>query len=281
MPDKPAGRKAGETAPDTPRAGRKAGETAPDTPRDGEESPPQEEFINVDPLEDSYRGWVVQDPERFQREPVEGCALLCIDMQYLDAAPGHGVFAEAVDSGVPEEAQQYYFHRLEQVVLPNVRRLQDHFRHLNQEVIHVRIQSLTKDGRDRSPAHKRLQLLAAPGSKEADFLEQIAPMGDEIIINKSASGVFSATNLAYVLNNLDIETLFITGVYTDECVSTTIRDASDLGYYVILVEDACATVTEERHTFTVETLRNRYCRILSTEEVVEEVGGSPQAAAAH
>lgn len=236
-----------------------------------------EEFLNVDPLADSYSGWVEEVPQRLQQEkPLLESALLCIDMQYLDAARGHGVFADAVDSGVPEEAQQYYFERLEKTVLPNVRRLQDHFRSIGQEVIHIRIQALTLDGRDRSPAHKRLELLAPPGSKEAEFLEEIAPQDDEIIVNKTASGVFSSTNINYILDNLDVENLYLTGVYTDECVSTTARDASDLGYYVTLIEDACATVTEERHEFTIETLRHRYCRILSTEETIEELGTSSQ-----
>jgi nicotinamidase-related amidase len=93
--------------------------------------------------------------------------------------------------GVPREAEEYYFNRLETQVLPNVRRLQDAFRAVGLEVIHTRIQSLTMDGRDRGPGHKRLGLHAAPGSKEAEFLEIVAPQGDEIVINKTASGVFT------------------------------------------------------------------------------------------
>ncbi|MEM6821425.1 MAG: isochorismatase family cysteine hydrolase [Verrucomicrobiota bacterium] len=152
-------------------------------------------------------------------------ALLCIDLQYLDAVPGHGVFKDADSCGVPVEAQKYYFDTLQDYVLPNVRRLQDTFRLYNLEVIHTRIQSLTQDGRDRGNGHKRLGLLAAPGSKEAEFVETIAPKGDEIVINKTASGVFSSTNLNYVLKNIGIQALYIVGVYTNECVETTVIDA--------------------------------------------------------
>lgn len=229
-------------------------------------------LVNVDPLKPAYTESIVENPERFESLRMrERTALLCIDMQYLDAAPGHGVFANATQSGVPDDFQRYYFNRLERIVLPNVRRLQDCFRENGLEVIHIRIQSLTRDGRDRSPSHKRLALLAAPGSKEAEFLPEVAPLGDEIILNKTASGVFNSTNLYYVLNNMQIDSLYITGVYTDECVSTTVRDASDLGFFVTMVEDGCATVTERLHEFTVATLKDRYARMVKTEQALGEL----------
>jgi len=78
--------------------------------------------------------------------------------------------------------------------LNNVQRLQAAFRDRDLEVMHTRIQALTQDGRDRSKGHRRLKILAKPGSKEAEFLPEIAPEGDEIVINKTASGVFSSTN---------------------------------------------------------------------------------------
>ena len=113
-------------------------------------------------------------------------------------------------------------------------------------------------------------LHAAPGSKEAEFLPEIAPKGDEIVINKTASGVFNATNLEYLLRNMNITGLFVVGVYTNECVSTTIRDACDLGFYVTLIEDGCATVTPELHNATIRTLKDRYARVLTTDEAVKE-----------
>ena len=132
-----------------------------------------ENFQNIDPLKKAYRESITHSPAVTRSLELHKTALLCIDLQYLDAAPGIGVFADAEQAGVPLEAQEYYFDRLENVVLPNVRRLQDAFRKRGLEVIHTRIQSLTQDGRDRSPGHKRLGLHAAPGSKEAEFLEPV------------------------------------------------------------------------------------------------------------
>jgi len=227
--------------------------------------------LNVDPLKTVYHDRVVDAPEHFQHLITGSTALLCIDLQYLDAARGHGVFKDAESSGVAIEAQEYYFDRLENTVLPNLQKLQGSFREHGLECIHTRIQALTSDGRDRSPGHKRLGILAAPGSKEAEFLEPIAPVEDEIVVNKTASGVFTSTNLDFVLNNIGISALFIVGVYTNECVETTVRDASDLGYLVTVVEDCCATVTPKLHEASLATLRDRYARVITVEEALRDL----------
>jgi hypothetical protein len=89
---------------------------------------PDRDFTDVDPLRDCYRESIVEAPEVASSLKEHHTALLCIDLQYLDAARGIGVFADAEKSGVPPEAAEYYFERLETTVLPNVRRLQDAFR---------------------------------------------------------------------------------------------------------------------------------------------------------
>ena len=229
------------------------------------------DFLDFDPLRDTYRKSITHAPAVTRSLQAHRTALLCIDLQYLDAAPGHGVFANVAASGIPIEAQEYYFERLQNTVIPNVRKLQDAFRAHHLEVIHTRIQSLTMDGRDRSVGHKRLNLHAPPGSKEAEFLEQVAPIENEIVINKTASGVFNATNIEYILRNLDINGLFVVGVYSNECVSTAIRDACDLGFYVTLIADGCATVTPELQKATITTMKDRYARVMETEEAIREI----------
>lgn len=226
---------------------------------------------HADPLREAYHLAFVDNPAQQEFLAQRHTALLCIDLQYLDAARGHGVFRDAENSGVAPEAQEYYFNRLEDLVLPNVRKLQEYFRSHQLEVIHTRIQALTRDGRDRGKGHRRLGLLASPGSREADFIESVAPDDehDEIVINKTASGVFSSTNVHYVLKNLGVESLYVVGVYTNECVETTVRDACDLGYLVTVVEDCCATVTPELHNASLATLRDRYARVTTLDEVLK------------
>ena len=228
-------------------------------------------FLDVDPLKHAYRDNIIEAPGQIQSLQKHNTALLCIDMQYLDSARGYGVFADALSSGLPPESQDYYFDRLSNLVFPNVNQLQEAFRANRLEVIHTRIQSMTQDGRDRGPGHKRLGLHAAPGSKEAEFIPEVQPKGDEIIINKTASGVFNSTNLEYILRNMNIEGLFVVGVYSNECVSTAIRDACDLGFHVTLISDAVATVTPELEHATITTMKDRYARVMSTAEAVAEI----------
>lgn len=227
--------------------------------------------IDIDPFKETYRERIIEHPDHIRNIGRSKTALLVIDMQYLGAARGAGVFADAEKSGVPLEAQDYYFNTLEETVIPNVKRVLERFREYDLEVIHTRIQSLTQDGRDRSAGHKRLGLHAAPGSKEAEFLPEVAPKGDELVINKTASGVFSSTNLYYVLVNMGIDALFVCGVYTNECVDSTIRTACDLGFHVTMIHDCCATVTPELHQATIATLRDRYARVIDTEQALDEI----------
>lgn len=229
------------------------------------------DFLHVDPLEKTYRESISGAPGVIESLEQHNTALMVIDMQYLDAAPGYGVFADIASSSVPAESQEYYFKRLDHVVLPNISRLQARFRDAKLEVIHTRIMSITRDGRERSAGHKRLGLHAPPDSKESEFLPEVAPKGDEIIINKTASGVFNATNVEYILRNLGITGLFVCGVYTNECVSTTVRDACDRGFYTTLINDACATVTPELHNATIATIKDRYARVMTTEEALREI----------
>ncbi|WP_193313038.1 cysteine hydrolase family protein [Georgenia subflava] len=201
-------------------------------------------------------------------------ALLCIDLQKFCCTHTGGSFA-TIDLHHPASGgYRMYFDRLNEVVVPAVSRLQSTFRNAELEVIHLRIQSLTRDGRDRSAQHKRLGSLVFPGSLDSQFIEGVEPVGDEIVINKTSSGPFSSTNLDYVLMNLGIRTLVMTGVETSECVESTARAASDRGYDVVVVEDATAAASPVIQEASIESMRYTYAEVLSSEEVVSWMRGA-------
>jgi nicotinamidase-related amidase len=197
----------------------------------------------------------------------EDSALLVIDLQYGDAHPDHGVLRKMRERGDAEVAA-YYIDRLESLVIPNVRRLQDACRESGIEVIHTRIESLTADGRDRSLEHKRLGIHHPPGSIEAQFREEVAPQGDEIVLTKTCGGVFNGTNIEYVLRNLGIANLIVAGVITSGCVEVAVRDAADRGFAVTLVEDACASWSPEMEHAAIRAMSEIYAKVLSTEEIM-------------
>lgn len=220
-----------------------------------------------DPLKKLYEPLPKIEPEK------EKTALLVIDMQYVDAAKGYGVFKQAEKLGI-SDAVQYYFDRIQYKLIPNIQRLLKYCRENGIEVIFTKIESLTQDGRDRSLEHKLIGVHAPKGSKEGKILEDIEPKGDEIVLPKTASGVFNATNIDYVLNNIGIDTLIMVGVVTNECVETAARDAADRSYKVIVVEDCCAALSEDYHKSSLESLKHTYARIRSTDEVIDWLGSA-------
>lgn len=196
-------------------------------------------------------------------------ALLIIDMHYYDAHPHYGICLRARREG-REEQIRYYLNQLERIV-PRIRRLQDVFRAKGIEVIHVRIASLTQDGRDRSMKHKNAGIHVLPESKEAEILEELRPVGDEIVFSKTAGAVFPSTNIDYVLRNLGIKQLVIVGVVTHGCVEGAVRGAAARDYSVVLVEDACASFTEELHKNAVRELGRTQANVRTTDDVIREV----------
>lgn len=196
---------------------------------------------------------------------VANTALLVIDMQYYSAHRDYGIFKNATSL----DEFGYYFERLK-MVTRNIRSLQDAFRSRSIEVIHFRIACLTEDGRDRGWRHKAKKMLVPVGSKEAEFLEEVKPVRDEIVIPKTSSGIFT-TNIDQVLRNLGIEVLVFCGVITNQCVETSIREAADWSYKCILAEDCCATFTQDLHEASIRAMKDEYASIKLAKELVDEV----------
>jgi ureidoacrylate peracid hydrolase len=109
------------------------------------------------------------------------------------------------------------------------------------------------------------------GSPEAKMVDELAPTDDEILFPKTSSSVFMSTNIDYVLRNLGVKYLIIAGCLTDQCVDSAVRDACDAGYLVTVPTDACATLSTERHDWSLRNNRG-YCRQITTAALAEEIG---------
>lgn len=207
----------------------------------------------------------------YRERPIEPgrTALLSIDMQNAEYSADRLARARA---GAAEEARyRDFLERLATIVLPNQQRLQAAARASGIEVIFTVIESLTLDGRDRSLDHKISRIHHPKGSWEAQVIAEVAPQPNEILIPKTASGIFNATSIDYVLRNLGIDYLVVYGVMTDQCVESAVRDAADRGFLVTQVEDACAAQTEAGHRRSIEAMAGHYCRMRSTDQMIEEI----------
>jgi nicotinamidase-related amidase len=93
---------------------------------------------------------------------------------------------------------------------------------------------------------------------------------DEIVLPKTSSSPFASTTLEYVLRNLGRDQLLVCGALTDQCISSTVREAADRGLRVTLCPDACVGSSDEAHAAAVSHLKG-YARIRTTEEAVKEL----------
>lgn len=192
-------------------------------------------------------------------------ALLVIDLQvcYLPETPS--------DDLSEWNRWKPFRDRLENVVLPNTQKLLGRFRAMERDVIFARIACLTSDGRDRSLSQARPgfnNLLLPLNSADSQILPQVAPLAEEIVVVKTTDSALTGTNLRLLLTNLGIRNVIVCGIFTDQCVASTVRSLADESFNVIVVDDACAAATDELHRAELTIINNIYCQVLTTEETL-------------
>ncbi len=199
----------------------------------------------------------------FRQRAVEldKAALLVIDLQ-------KGEYNAEKVAAEPEDA--YLWERIAQTVVPNGQRLLAACRGAGVEVIYTVIECLTLDGRDRGLDYKISGIFAAKGSREAEVIDELAPLENEILIPKTSSSVFNSTNVEYVMRAMGIEYVLVIGIVTDQCVETAVRDGCDRGFLMTVIEDACATHSQDRHDFSLKGIKG-YCRVRTTDAVIHEI----------
>ncbi len=190
-------------------------------------------------------------------------ALLVIDVQNTYLAPK--------DSVEENQRWQPFFERMSRTVVPNCIRLVARCRAKGIEVIHARIACLTPDGRDRSLSQKKPgfnYLLLPKDEAEAQIVDELAPNPDEICVLKTTDSALTGTNLRLILSNMGIKNVIVAGIFTDQCISSSVRSLADESFDVIVVEDCCAAATMELHQQELEILNMIYCHVMGLDDVL-------------
>lgn len=214
----------------------------------------------------------------FKFDPAKS-ALLIVDLQYGSASRVCGYSATYAEMGFTEVVDSY-IDRIEQVVVPNVQKLQAAFRKAGAPVIFLTVGTRTGDFSDMPPRFGRgldfwksrgvRDPYSRIGSREIEVLDEIKPLDGELLLVKTTASGFSSTDIATQLREQGIEMLAICGVSTNYCVESTLRSASDAGFEVALIEDASADSNVESHERGVLGC-GAFGRVLSADDVVAEI----------
>ena len=194
------------------------------------------------------------EPEAIEID-LDKTAFVIIDMQRDFLEPGG--FGETLGNDVS---------LLQAAVAPN-RAVLEKFRELGLTIIHTREGHLP-DLSDAHPAKVErgspLLRIGAPGPMGRilirgedghDIVPELYPIDGEIIIDKPGKGAFYNTNLGDLLQQKGITDLLVTGVTTEVCVNTTVREANDRGYRCIVLGDCCASYFPEFHEMGLRMIK--------------------------
>lgn len=222
----------------------------------------------------------------FNLEPTK-VALLIIDVQRYFVSPNYP-FAQAFERLVPNSTAGY-FERITSTVLPNIKQLQDYFRRQQYPIIYTGTGTCTGDGRDLAQWLKDFDQLGLavlgeriwPPVNDPSWQidDAVAPKPGELVLSKTSSGPLNSTKLDQTLHNLGIESLIITGLTTDVCVTQTARETADRGFQVIIAEDACTTLSDEMHRAALQCFQIAFGRVKKTNEILELLASAQVTAA--
>src|SRR5262249_37286104 len=169
--------------------------------------------------------------------------------------------------------------RIENMVLPNIKKLLSFFRAHKFAVLHFAAGPQLPRAEDL-PLTYRLLLMPGIkargstvhwGSPEFEFMPELEPLEGEFVIRKRTRSGFIHSDAARLLNSIGVTDLVFLGGATEACVESSARDAADCNFKVVVVEDAVIPTTALNQDATMISIACFFGGVMRTDEVVAEV----------
>jgi nicotinamidase-related amidase len=182
-------------------------------------------------------------------------AILIMDYQY------------AVSSEIPDEQRK--------LLLQTAADVLDEARKAGLVIIHVA--NIFRRGypevnlRNRIFREVKARGMYMEGSRDAKIHTEVSPQKDEIIITKHRASAFYGTDLEIILRSKNITQLAMMGIATEGCVLSTVRQAADMDYNVIVISDCCADPDKEIHDALVQKIFLREATVVTAQEFISAV----------
>lgn len=196
----------------------------------------------------------------------ENVALIIVDMQN-DFIHEKGAMRRASeDMDIPRSSLD-----LLSAPISNIKKLAEFFHKNDKAVIYLYI-AWEPDYSDAAVPRSKLPPKGSGalvrGKWGVQIIEELAPQDADMVVMKKGYGGFFQTPLDRILRNRGIKTLVATGILTNLCVETTVREAAGYRYDVILVDDATASFDVEAHNATLRVIAFGFGEVMSTEETL-------------
>jgi len=221
-------------------------------------------------MEDVFKALAKPLPD-FEIKPGK-TALLLIDFQELVSSKP--LLQEAVGAALPErevrEALREYDTRINKAV-KNAQRILKACRKKGYDIVHVKLGAQTSNPRHTAKINRKADFIVPMNAERGRFLDEVKPIGGELVFPKTNGGAFTGTNLDFVLRNMDINSIIVAGFLTDQCVLATAIYAGDTGYDVLLVEDACTGTTKENHDAVIRIAKDVFLKVKTTQEILQTI----------
>ncbi|MBN1167762.1 MAG: cysteine hydrolase [Methanospirillaceae archaeon] len=159
-------------------------------------------------------------------------------------------------------------------VIPQIQSVLSHFRDQKLPVVHIQ-RIHRRDGSDVELTRRELFLktpFAVEETKGAAIIDDLAPLPGEYLIRKTRMSSFIATDLDILLRSIGIDTMYITGIQTPNCIRATAFDALAYNYLPVLVRDAIGAQTEEVHESNLRDMAAVGMQIITSGDVAEWLG---------